>query len=372
MHKMAPVLTFHSHSLSTKLDLLKPDVPIQNKPDRKSVLQSLIDANNYLNLNKDFLLTHDPATPYSSQKFIDYLRLKDAALNFLKPITNDEYIQAYSHPQAVNIKIVNRQSAGAELTCPAVPPSDGSQTTKPCPPHPNPAHHTLGPNTTEPSISPLHPDIAVPSVGAGSNFTLPATDSAMDITDEFLSPKKTIIDNDSSLGNSDWQKVHPKHTAKRKFQSPASPTLEQSTKFQTLDNGEDQEHIDIEEPQFQTAVSGPTGRIPPLIISNPQFNWVEFRKKILQAHPEEKFVGKSNGENFRLQMKTPNGYRLISTMLKNEGIQYSTYGFKEQNPVKAVIRNIPTDIPTEEIMSDLIAQNVRVQRVHQLKKSVGT
>ncbi|KAG8175470.1 hypothetical protein JTE90_004162 [Oedothorax gibbosus] len=68
-------------------------------------------------------------------------------------------------------------------------------------------------------------------------------------------------------------------------------------------------------------------------------------------------------------MKTPNGYRLISTMLKNEGIQYSTYGFKEQNPVKAVIRNIPTDIPTEDIMSDLIAQNVRVQRVHQLKNA---
>ncbi|KAG8196020.1 hypothetical protein JTE90_028990 [Oedothorax gibbosus] len=170
-------------------------------------------------------------------------------------------------PTAIPITYADdRQSAGAELTCPAVPPSDGFQTIKPRPPQ-------NGPNATELSVNPLHHDIAAPS--------------------------RTIIDAASSSiensANDNWQKVHPRHTAKRKFQSHASPTYEQPNKFQTLDNAGDQEDIVIDEPQFQTVASGSTGRIPPFIISNPQFNWVEFRKKIKNAHPEEQFAG---GENF--------------------------------------------------------------------------
>ncbi|KAG8174043.1 hypothetical protein JTE90_015913 [Oedothorax gibbosus] len=170
---MAPVLTFHNQSLSTKLDLLKPDVPIENKPDRKSVFQSLLDVNNYLYMNKNFFLTHDPSTPYSNQKFIEHLRLQEAELKFLEPLTADEYIKAFAHPQAVNI--ANRQSAGAELHCTVVPPGDGLRTSKPRPPQDGTSAKELLDNS-------LHPDSSAPSIGDFSNYTLPSTSSAMRLT----------------------------------------------------------------------------------------------------------------------------------------------------------------------------------------------
>ncbi|KAG8175471.1 hypothetical protein JTE90_004163 [Oedothorax gibbosus] len=88
----------------------------------------------------------------------------------------------------------------------------------------------------------------------------------MDSTDGVPSPNWTITDAASSSienSNDNWQKVPPRHTAKRKFESPASPSYEQTNKFHTLDNEGDDKEIIIEEPQFQTAVSGPTSRIPP-------------------------------------------------------------------------------------------------------------
>ncbi|KAG8186054.1 hypothetical protein JTE90_007440 [Oedothorax gibbosus] len=53
------------------------------------------------------------------------------------------------------------------------------------------------------------------------------------------------------------------------------------------------------------------------LVENTGMDW---RKKFKSVTPEEQFTGKANGENFRLQMKTRNGYRQATTMLKNEGI----------------------------------------------------
>ncbi|KAG8176596.1 hypothetical protein JTE90_026845 [Oedothorax gibbosus] len=176
----------------------------------------------------------------------------------------------------------------------------------------------------------------------------------------------------SNASNNDpWKKMPNRLTAKRKHQSSTTPDFEHPNKYKISDeNSENQNDIEIDDP-FQTTTTGPTSRIPPFIITNPQFNWIEFRKKIKSSYPEEQFTGKANGENFKLQMKTPIGYRLICSMLKNDGIHFSTYGFKDQNPLKAVIRNIPADIPTDDILAELKEQNIPVQRVHQLKKTVG-
>ncbi|KAG8176697.1 hypothetical protein JTE90_021128 [Oedothorax gibbosus] len=170
------------------------------------------------------------------------------------------------------------------------------------------------------------------------------------------------------MDTQEW--TQPRNALKRKIQeSPASNTFSHPTKYQILNPND---KLTDDDSDFQAVSSGPTSRIPPLIITNPQLKWVDFRKQLKSNHPDESFNGKASGENFRLQMKTPTGYRLAVALLRSNGIQYSTYGFKENNPIKAVVRNIPSDIPTKEIKQDLIDQGIPTQNVHQLKKSVGT
>ncbi|KAG8178174.1 hypothetical protein JTE90_006312 [Oedothorax gibbosus] len=231
------------------------------------------------------------------------------------------------------------QTAGAELPCTVVPPGGNELTNKPLP------------LRVDDSQNPSLPATPTPSIEDSTNYEASSASNASN--------------------NDQWKKMPNRFTAKRKHQSSNAPDFEHPNKYKISDeNSETDDDIEIDDP-FQPTTTGPTSRIPPFIITNPQFNWIQFRKKIKSSYPEEQFTGKANGENFKLQMKTPNGYRLICSMLKNDGIQFSTYGFKDQNPLKAVIRNIPADIPTDEILAELKEQNIPVQRVHQLKKTVG-
>ncbi|KAG8174845.1 hypothetical protein JTE90_001706, partial [Oedothorax gibbosus] len=285
------------------------------------------------------------------QKLIDYLKLKDAALNFLKPFSNEEYIQAYSHPQATNIKTVNRQSAGAELPCAVVPPGDDPRTPKPRPPQD-------GISAKELVVNPSHPDSSAPSIDDYNYYSLPSTSSAMEITDD-------------PDGNGSFI-VNTKKPIKRKTSDTVSPSIVHPNKFQHLNPDASLDDInptqEIED-NFTQVNNRPT-RIPPLIITNPQFKWTEIRKKLIDSLGEERFSGKTSGEHFKLQMISEKGHRIASKLLEDLNIDYSTYAFKGQNPLKVIIKNLPADTDPAEIIQALKDENLPIQNVHQLKKTL--
>ncbi|KAG8177069.1 hypothetical protein JTE90_015721 [Oedothorax gibbosus] len=119
-----------------------------------------------------------------------------------------------------------------------------------------------------------------------------------------------------------------------------------------------------------TQTNSRPARIPPLIITNPQFKWTEIRKKLLNTLGEERFSGKTSGEHFKLQMTTENGHRIASKLLENLAIDYSTYAFNAQNPLKVIIKNLPADTDVAEIHEAIKDAGFPMQNVHQLKKTV--
>ncbi|KAG8196033.1 hypothetical protein JTE90_029003 [Oedothorax gibbosus] len=241
--------------------LTNPDVPAEQKPNRDTVIQLLSKANEILNLHKNFFREHDPTTPGSHQIYIDWIKIQEATLNYLSPLTAEEHINAYGHPHTF---ADDRQSAGAELTCPAVQPSDGCQTTKPHPPQ-------NGISANELLDNPLHPDSSAPSIGDISIFTLPSTSSAMEVNDGFITPSIRKTNN-------------------RKTSDINSPSLVHPNKFQHLNHETSLEEVNPSkkmEGNF-TQTNARSARIPPLIITNPQFQWTEIRKKLLITLGEER------------------------------------------------------------------------------------
>ena len=183
-----------------------------------------------------------------------------------------------------------------------------------------------------------------------------------------LSQASTSYDTNSmDTSEAGWQRQ--KNSAKR-LREPLSPmNFEHPTKIQVLNPDENLDKNDTtNENDFQTITSRPC-HIPPIIMENPQFKWTEVRKALLTV-TKSSFSGKKSGENFILRMTTENDHRAATNLLDNRGIEHFTYSYESLNPLKAVIKNMPADIPTDEIKSALEAEGLPIINVHQLKKTV--
>ncbi|KAG8193868.1 hypothetical protein JTE90_011428 [Oedothorax gibbosus] len=224
----------------------------------------------------------------------------------------------------------------------------------------SPAHPKTAATAKELLDNYLHPDSSAPSIGDFSNNTLPSTSSAMEI-------------NDDPDGNGCLITPSIKKTNKRKNSDTISPSIVHPNKFQHLNH---ETSLDDSNPSQEikgnfTQINTRPTRIPPLIITNPQFKWTEIRKKLINSLGEERFSVKTSGEHFKLQMTTENGHRIASKLLENLNIDYSTYAFKGQNPLKVIIKNLLAYTDPVEILQALKDENLPIQNVHQLKKTLG-
>ncbi|KAG8179029.1 hypothetical protein JTE90_011976 [Oedothorax gibbosus] len=254
--------------------------------------------------------------------------LQDAAIKFLGELTAEEHIKVRSSTPN------DCQTAGAELSCTVVPPGDSPRTPKSRQPQD-------GISARELVVNPSHPDSSAPSIDDCNNYSLPSTSSAMEITDE-------------PDGNGIFIK-NTKKAIKRKTSDTVSPSIVHPNKFQHLNPETSLDDIDPTqeiEDNFSQVNTRPT-RIPPLIITNPQFKWTEIRKKLIDSLGEERFSGKTSGEHFKLQMTSEKGHRIASKLLEDLNIDYSTYAFKGQNPLKVIIKNLPADTDPAEIIQAL-------------------
>ena len=56
-------------------------------------------------------------------------------------------------------------------------------------------------------------------------------------------------------------------------------------------------------------------------------------------------------------------YRALSALLRGKQIAFHTYSLPEEKPTRVVIRGVPKEIGTEEVLADLRAQAVPVAAV---------
>ena len=59
-------------------------------------------------------------------------------------------------------------------------------------------------------------------------------------------------------------------------------------------------------------------------------------------------------------------YTTLKTHLQNTKRNYYTFHPKDENPIKAVIRQLPIDTPAEDIANELLAMDYKVHNVKQM------
>jgi len=77
----------------------------------------------------------------------------------------------------------------------------------------------------------------------------------------------------------------------------------------------------------------------------------------------DNFICKSSTNSLKIQTKDPNAYRELVQYLKSEKAEYHTYQFKEEKPLRIVIRNFQPSTPLSLIKEEL---EVRLYEVRQV------
>ena len=89
--------------------------------------------------------------------------------------------------------------------------------------------------------------------------------------------------------------------------------------------------------------------LPPFFIQDEKADWFQLRKVFMER--KLNFKGSINSSGIKINVFNEDSYRAIQAYLNEKEIQYHTFKLKSDKPVKVVIRHLPVDTQTEEIMS---------------------
>lgn len=108
-------------------------------------------------------------------------------------------------------------------------------------------------------------------------------------------------------------------------------------------------------------------RIPPIVIAKDLGNPKELITN-LKGIVKNQFELKIKNKSTLLFTKTSVDYKSVLCYLKENKIDNHTYTLPEERNLKVVIKGLPVDIPTQDILEDLIAKQLSVVKVVQFKK----
>lgn len=108
---------------------------------------------------------------------------------------------------------------------------------------------------------------------------------------------------------------------------------------------------------------------PPLYIQD-KSKWTEVSKFCAERRINYTSA-RSTAQGIRVQVPTTTDFRDLSRELRGRQIAFHTYSLPEDIPVRVVIRRVPREISTEEILQDLQAQDIPALKVHRLHKARG-
>jgi hypothetical protein len=81
---------------------------------------------------------------------------------------------------------------------------------------------------------------------------------------------------------------------------------------------------------------------------------------------------KSKADRLLLYTKSPADYKSLLSDIQTAKLAYHTYPLPEAVQPRLVLKGIPFNVPVEDIRSDLVAHNVQVTRISQLRKTDKT
>ncbi|CAH2067710.1 unnamed protein product, partial [Iphiclides podalirius] len=105
-------------------------------------------------------------------------------------------------------------------------------------------------------------------------------------------------------------------------------------------------------------------RPPPLFIRDTE-KWP--MEAISALSNRLKFVATTTAQGIKLQLETADAHRQVSKFLGAKQVFYHTYTLAEDRILRAFIKRIPSNIPTETVLDSLKEQNLPVHAVHRTK-----
>ena len=111
-------------------------------------------------------------------------------------------------------------------------------------------------------------------------------------------------------------------------------------------------------------------KAPPPIYIQDKSMWTSVSK--LCAEQRVRYTSaRTTQQGIKVTVPAAADYRSLSALLRGKQIAFHTYSLPEEKPTRVVIRGVPKEIGTEEVLADLRAQAVPVAAVHRLHHARG-
>ncbi|GBP55044.1 Nucleic-acid-binding protein from transposon X-element [Eumeta japonica] len=116
----------------------------------------------------------------------------------------------------------------------------------------------------------------------------------------------------------------------------------------------------------------PRSRMPPPIFLRKGANFIQISANCTRLRINYSKAVRTADDGIKITCPNVETFRSINKYLVDKRVQFHTYALEEERKIKAVIRGIPTDFPTEEIQNDLRSQGFPVHSVHRLCRRGGS
>lgn len=109
---------------------------------------------------------------------------------------------------------------------------------------------------------------------------------------------------------------------------------------------------------------------PPPIYIQDKSKWTDVSKMCAERQIQYTSA-RATQQGIKVTVPTSTDYRELVKNLRGRHVAFHTYSLPEEKPTRVVIRRIPKEIPTQDILEDLTSQSIPVSAVHRLHKARG-
>lgn len=111
-------------------------------------------------------------------------------------------------------------------------------------------------------------------------------------------------------------------------------------------------------------------RPPPPLFIHDKAKWTEI-SKLCDEHKIRFTNARAVQQGIKVTLQSATDYRELNRILRLKNYFFHTYSLQEDKPIRVVIKNVPVEINTAEILSDLESQNIPVAEVHRMHRKGG-
>lgn len=143
--------------------------------------------------------------------------------------------------------------------------------------------------------------------------------------------------------------------------------MDTSNQYQPLSDLSEEDEANI----IQKSQAQKESKIPPIVVNNLNYNQI---KEIFKTNQISKYNIKNCSIGFKLFLNTKEDHVNLKKILENKNVEFFTYNFAEERPIKMIIKGLPKDMPLDEIYDGLNEQGFskdKILKIHVINTNYG-